>query len=91
MAGFRPGLGLGGKIHVFCIEIVGASAELCIGARGLLTVEGVAGVRTDGESAVVVDVPFEEDIWQADATRYEGIVWTTSTMHDNMNVEALYI
>lgn len=67
-AGFRPGLGLGGRTQVLLIEIIGASVEPGMGAKGLLTVEGVAGVKTGGELVDVGDVPFVETIGRPDAT-----------------------
>ena len=48
-AGFRPGFGFGGSIHCFLTEIVGGLPEPGIGARGLLIVDGAAGVSTGGE------------------------------------------
>lgn len=51
-AGFRPGLGLGGRTHVLFIDI-GGRFEPGMGAKGLLTEEDVAGVRACGEDAVV--------------------------------------
>lgn len=38
------------------------------GASGLLVVEGVAGVSAGGESIVVGDCPFDEDVGREGAT-----------------------
>lgn len=71
-AGLRPGFGLGGRTHVLFIDIVGARTEPGIGAKGLLTVEGVAGVRIEGEWVEVGEV--EEEIGRDGATAYECII-----------------
>ena len=45
-AGFRPGLGFGGRTHSLFIDIVGVYVVPGMGARGLLVVEDADGVRT---------------------------------------------
>ena len=59
MAGFRPGLGLGGRTHVLFVEIVGT---LPVSGIAALTVELAAGVKTGGD-----DVSFEKVMGRADA------------------------
>lgn len=74
MAGFRPGLGFGGSTHVLLIDIAGALRVPGIGASGLLMAEGVAGVKTLGESVDDGDVAWEEDGREA-ATWYGCMMW----------------
>lgn len=51
-AGFRPGLGFGGSTHSLFMEIAGIF-EPGMGAKGLLTVEEAAGVRTAGGEGMI--------------------------------------
>ena len=74
MAGLRPGFGFGGRIHVLLIDIGGTPFEPGMGAKGLLTLEGVAGVRTGGEPEDSGDVPLEEIIGWAGATLVRAIL-----------------
>lgn len=53
------------------IDIAGVCTEPGIGASGLLTVEGFAGVRTWGAVGVFGDVPLELE----EDTGREGATW----------------
>ncbi len=68
-AGLRPGLGFGGSTHVLFMEIAGALTEPGVGASSLLIAEGIAGIRTGGESASKGEVRLDNGVG------WDGATW----------------